>query len=63
MTRPIWLTLLALYLVAAAADGTYRVVEAGRAGETFGPAVFPVAFCAGLFWPVDIVVRPLLTPG
>ena len=25
-------------------------------------AVFAVALCAGLFWPIDIIARPLLTP-
>jgi hypothetical protein len=63
MTRRIWLILLVLYLIAAAADGTWRVIGATRNGENWGPAILAVAFCAGLFWPVDIVARPLLAPG
>jgi hypothetical protein len=63
MTHRIWLILLVLYLIATAADGSYRIVDAGRNNQKLGPAVFAVAFCAGLFWPVDIVARSLLTRG
>lgn len=62
MKRRVWLIVLVLYLVAAAADTGYRVVEASRIGFKIDPAMFAVAFCAGLFWPIDIVARPLLTP-
>jgi hypothetical protein len=63
MTRRIPLILLVLYLAAAAIDATARVGEAVRAGEKMGPAVLAVAVCGGLFWPIDLVARPLLTPG
>jgi hypothetical protein len=62
MSRRVWLIALVLYLAAAAADAGYRVVEASRMGFKIDPAVFAVAFCAGLFWPIDIVARPLLKP-
>jgi hypothetical protein len=61
MKRRIWLIVLVLYLVAATADAGYRIVDARRTGFKIDPATFAVAFCAGLFWPIDIVARPLLT--
>jgi hypothetical protein len=63
MKRRISLILLVLYLAAAVIDATARVGEATRAGEKMGPAVLAVAVCAGLFWPIDLVARPLLAPG
>ena len=62
MKRRVWLIVLVLYLAAAAADAGYRVVEASQTGFKVDPAVLAVAFCAGLFWPIDLVARPLLTP-
>jgi hypothetical protein len=62
MKRRVWLIVLVLYLVAGAADTGYRIVEARRIGFRIDPAMVAVAFCAGLFWPIDIVARPLLTP-
>lgn len=62
MKRWVWLIVLALYLAAAAADTGYRLVETSRIGFKIDPATFAVAFCAGLFWPIDLVARPLLTP-
>ena len=63
MKRRVWLAVLVLYLVIAAADSGYRVVEASRVGLGIGPGVLAVAFCAGLFWPIDIVARQLLPPA
>jgi hypothetical protein len=63
MTRRIWLIGLIVYLVVAAIDGTARVSQAMRTGEKMGPAVLAASLCAGLFWPIDIVARPLLAPG
>jgi hypothetical protein len=62
MRARIWLVLLVLYLLAGVADGAFRVSAAIRGGEKPGPAVVAVAFCAGLFWPIDLVARPLLAP-
>jgi hypothetical protein len=62
MKRRVWLIVLVLYLAAAAVDTGYRIVEASRIGFKIDPATLAVAFCAGLFWPVDIVARPLLAP-
>jgi hypothetical protein len=63
MKRRVWLFVLVLYAAGAFADGGYRVLEAMRIGLRIDPAVLAVAFCAGLFWPIDIVARPLLTPA
>ena len=62
MKRRVWLIVLVLYLAGAATDTGYRIVEASRLGFKIDPAMFAVAFCAGLFWPIDLVARPLLTP-
>jgi hypothetical protein len=63
MKRRLWLIALVLYLVAAVIDGAVRVNEATASGQKFGPAVLAVAYCAGLFWPIDIIARRLLTSG
>jgi hypothetical protein len=60
MKKRLWLIGLVVYLAAAAVDGAVRAREAVQAGEQFGPAVLAVAYCAGLFWPIDLVARPLL---
>ncbi|HUI35134.1 MAG TPA: hypothetical protein VLX67_06395 [Stellaceae bacterium] len=62
MKHRVWLTVLVLYLAAAAADTGYRILEVSRSGLNIGPGTVAVAFCAGLFWPIDLVARPLLTP-
>jgi len=62
MKRRVWLIVLVLYLAAAVADTGYRVVEASRTGFKLDAATFAVAFCAGLFWPIDLAARPLLQP-
>jgi hypothetical protein len=61
MKRRVWLIVLVFYLVAATADAGCRIVNASRTGFNIDAATFAVAFCAGLFWPIDIVARPLLT--
>lgn len=62
MKRRVWLIVLVLYLAAAVADTGYRIVEAARIGLEINAGTVAVAFCAGLFWPIDLVARPLLTP-
>jgi hypothetical protein len=62
MSRRVWLIVLMLYLIAGMADAGYRLVGASRIGFKIDAAQLAVAFCAGLFWPIDIVARPLLTP-
>ena len=57
--RRLWLAALCLYALAALADMAAHLNEVGRAGEPIAPNI-PVAFAAGLFWPVDLVARILL---
>jgi hypothetical protein len=61
MKRRLWLIALVLYAAAGIADGAYHLTAPTYAADrsTF-VAALPVAFCAGLFWPIDIVARPLL---
>jgi len=59
--RRIWLLALVLYAAAGIADGAYRLANAPPAGLHSGTAAtLAVAFCAGLFWPIDVVARRLL---
>ena len=61
MRRRIWLVALVLYASVGLADGTHRLIEAPSSGSHAGFAAnLAVAFCAGLFWPIDMVSRPLL---
>ena len=61
MRRRLPLTALILYALAGIADGAYRVSHAPASGARSAPvATIAIAFCAGLFWPIDIVARPFL---
>jgi hypothetical protein len=64
MRRRIWLGVLILYAFAGLIDGASRLAEPPASGShpSLG-ARLPVAFCAGLFWPIDIVARRLLEPS
>jgi hypothetical protein len=63
MKRRIWLVVLCLYAIAGIVDGVSRAKGASRSADApVGPATVAVAFCAGLFWPLDIAVRQLLAP-
>ncbi|HTW51169.1 MAG TPA: hypothetical protein VME45_04650 [Stellaceae bacterium] len=49
-----------VYAALGFADGAHHFI-APPAGTHAGAAVnLAVSFCAGLFWPIDVVVRPLL---
>jgi hypothetical protein len=49
-----------VYAVIGVADGAHHFL-APPAGTHSSPAGnLAVSFCAGLFWPIDIVARPLL---
>jgi hypothetical protein len=61
MRRRFWLAVLILYALAGIADGAVRMAEPPAAGSHPNPvSTLAVAFCAGLFWPIDVVARYLL---
>jgi hypothetical protein len=61
MRRRIWLSVLILYAAVGIADGAYRLANPPPAGlHSSVAANLAVAFCAGLFWPIDIVAGLLL---
>lgn len=61
MRRRIWLAVLILYALAGIADGVSRMAEPPAPGSQASTiSTLAVAFCAGLFWPIDIVARRLL---
>ena len=60
--RRVWLAALLLYAFGACVDVRHRLTDdlygRSRAFEFSG---IPVAFSAGLFWPVDLIARALLS--
>jgi hypothetical protein len=63
MKRRVWLAALILYAIAGFVDGATHMTETPAAGSrSSGLSTLAVAFCAGLFWPIDIVARALLAP-
>jgi hypothetical protein len=61
MRRRIWLAVLVLYALAGIADGASRMTAPTAGGaHTNILSSLAVAFCAGLFWPIDIVARRTL---
>ena len=61
MSRRVWLVVLWLYALGAAADMAGHLGADRRAGgDWMRPANLAVAFSAGLFWPADLVARLLL---
>jgi hypothetical protein len=61
MRRRLWLAALVLYAIAGLADGAGRFIEPPAAGtQPSTGSTLAVAFCAGLFWPIDVVARRLL---
>ena len=62
MGRRVWLAALCLYALAVAADVAVHLRDDTLAGQDWwAPDNLTVAFSAGLFWPVDLVARKLLT--
>lgn len=65
LTRPpratrLWLAAMIVYAAIGVVDGGHHFL-APPAGTHASAAVnLAVSFCAGLFWPIDIVARPLL---
>ena len=61
MRRRLWFALLVLYAVIGVVDGAIRVGALGAAGvRPVALSALPVAFCAGLFWPIDLAARLVL---
>jgi hypothetical protein len=60
MKRRVWLIVLVLYAAGAIADGAYHLAVPPSRAVRSNLAAIPVAICAGLFWPIDIIARPLL---
>jgi len=59
--RRLWLAALVLYAAAGVADGATRMESLARTTAHPGTlATLRVAFCAGLFWPLDVAGRLLL---
>ncbi|MBV8776719.1 MAG: hypothetical protein JO258_05925 [Alphaproteobacteria bacterium] len=58
MRRRLWLAALILYAAAGIADGALRLGTPSAAVTQPGPAAsLAVAFCAALFWPLDLAAR------
>ena len=62
MGRWLWLLALVLYGAAVLADIASHLADDQRSGRSWrDPANLAVAFCAGLFWPIDIIAKHLLS--
>ena len=59
MRRWLWLLILVLYMAAGVVDGARHMADPAPPGSNVVGRL-AVAFSAGLFWPIDIVARPLL---
>jgi len=61
MRRRIWLAALLLYAAVAIIDIMHHMGQSVAPGSQTGTgARLAIAFCAGLFWPVDFAARLLL---
>jgi hypothetical protein len=63
MRRRIRLAVLILYVFAGVADGAYHFIAPPAGAHASTAGALALAFCAGLFWPIDIIARPLLLSG
>jgi hypothetical protein len=59
--RRLWLMALILYAGAGILDGAHHIAAPPRNTHSSTAAALAVAFCAGLFWPLDLATRALLT--
>jgi hypothetical protein len=56
----LWLIPMAIYAVIGFADGAHHFLLPPAGTHSSVAGNLAVAFCAGLFWPIDVVARPLL---
>jgi hypothetical protein len=56
----LWLIPMAIYVVIGFIDGTHHFVSPPAGSHASVASNLAVSFCAGVFWPIDIVARPLL---
>jgi len=61
MKGRVWLIPMIVYAVIGIIDGVHDFVAPPAGAHSSVAANLAVAFCAGLFWPIDIIARPLLT--
>ena len=54
----IWLIPIVIYALIGIADGAHDFAQ--QPPESSVLTALPVAFCASLFWPIDIIARRLL---
>ena len=52
--------MMIVYAVIGVADGAHHFLSPPAGTHSSPAANLAVSFCAGLFWPIDIVARPLL---
>lgn len=60
MSTRLWLVAMIVYAAIGLADGAYHFIRPPAGTHAGTAANLAVSFCAGLFWPIDVVARPLL---
>jgi hypothetical protein len=60
MRSHFWLAVMIVYAVIGVADGAHHFLSPPAGTHSSPAGNLAVSFCAGLFWPIDIVARPLL---
>jgi hypothetical protein len=60
MSSRLWLLAMIVYAAIGLADGTHHFLSPPAGTHASVAANLAVSFCAGLFWPIDVVARPLL---
>lgn len=60
MSSRIWLTVMIVYAAIGFADGTHHFISPPVGTHASVAGNLAVSFCAGLFWPIDVVARPFL---
>ena len=60
MRSRLWLAAMIVYAVIGLIDGAHRFLSPPIGAHSSTAGNLAVSFCAGLFWPIDVVARPLL---
>lgn len=56
----LWLAAMIVYAAIGFIDGAHHFISPPAGTHASVAVNLAVSFCAGLFWPIDIVARPLL---
>lgn len=55
-----WLAVMIVYAVIGLIDAAHHFISPPAGTHASAAVNLAVSFCGGLFWPIDVVARPLL---